>query len=186
VKALSTEPIRQLQAEQDNAAFLRSTIQEQAIDAEVAAAAAEKSELRAEAVTAHARADELRKQLQTMDLQSAAREKVLAARQARIDQLDVDRKAAQAALAAIETRLREARGESGYRGERLRIVDPGIVPERPSSPNVPLNLLGALLLGLVLPVLYLTMAMAYGEQRESAHRDVMEELSKSRSPVRHD
>ena len=48
-------------------------------------------------------------------------------------------------------RLREARGDAGYRGERLRIIDPGIVPERPSSPNLPLNLVAALLLGLVLP-----------------------------------
>ena len=58
----------------------------------------------------------------------------------------------QAALAAMEARLREARGETGFRGERLKIIDPGIVPERPSSPNLPLNVAAALLLGLVLPI----------------------------------
>ena len=66
---------------------------------------------------------------------------------------------------ATETRLRETRGDAGYRGERLEIVDPGIVPERPSSPTLPLNLAAALLLGLVLPVLYLTLEMSYREQR---------------------
>ena len=56
------------------------------------------------------------------------------------------------------------RGDAGYRGERLQIIDPGIVPERPSSPNLPLNLAAALLLGLVLPVLYFTLEMSYQER----------------------
>jgi uncharacterized protein involved in exopolysaccharide biosynthesis len=42
------------------------------------------------------------------------------------------------------------------------------VPERPSSPNLSLNLAAALLLGLVLPVLYLTLEMSYREQRAGA------------------
>jgi uncharacterized protein involved in exopolysaccharide biosynthesis len=167
-KVLSAEPTSALQADQENAAFLRSTIEQQAIEAEVAAA--------------HDRAAELRKQLQAMDRQSAEREKTLAARQAHRDRLDAERKAAQTALISAETRLREARGESGYRGERLRVVDPGIVPERPSSPNVPLNVVGALLLGLVLSILYLTLAMAYHEQPSG----VIEELAKTRPAVRHD
>ena len=39
-------------------------------------------------------------------------------------------------------RIRLGRGGfcgAGFRGERLKIIDPGIVPERPSSPNLPLN-----------------------------------------------
>jgi uncharacterized protein involved in exopolysaccharide biosynthesis len=61
----------------------------------------------------------------------------------------------------VENRLREARGDAGYRGERLKIIDPGIVPERPSSPNLPLNLAAALLLGLVLPIVYFTLEMNF-------------------------
>jgi uncharacterized protein involved in exopolysaccharide biosynthesis len=67
-------------------------------------------------------------------------------------------------LTAMDTRLREARGEAGFRGERLKIVDPGIVPERPSSPNTPLNVAAAMLLGLVLPIVFLTLRMSYQER----------------------
>jgi hypothetical protein len=39
------------------------------------------------------------------------------------------------------------------------------VPERPSSPNLPLNAAAAFLLGLILPVVWLTVARSYREQR---------------------
>ena len=69
-----------------------------------------------------------------------------------------------------------AKGE--FRGERLRIIDPGIVPERPSSPNIPLNVLAALFLGLVLPVIYLTLQMSYQEQRAGSRRSVLQTVAK--------
>src|SRR4029077_20107244 len=97
--------------------------------------------------------------------QGVAREKTLATRLAHREQLAAERKAGQAALAAMETRLRDARGESGFRGERLKIIDPGIVPEKPSSPNLPLNLAAALLLGLMFPLVYLALEMTYHQHR---------------------
>ena len=45
---------------------------------------------------------------------------------------------------------------SGFRGERLRIIDPGIVPQRPSYPNVPLNVFSALAFAAVASILYLS------------------------------
>ena len=111
---------------------------------------------------------------------NAEREKLLATRMAHRDKLEAERKAGQTNLTAIEGRLRETRGDAGYRGERLRIIDPGIVPERPSSPNVPLNLAAALLLGLVLPILYLTLQMSYQEQRASGRRSVFHTVAKAR------
>ena len=98
------------------------------------------------------------------------REKLLATRQAHRDQLDAERKAAQTALAAIETRLRDARGEGRVARRALKMIDPGIVPERPSSPNLPLNVAAALLLGLVLPTLYLTLAMNFQDRRAAVAR----------------
>lgn len=50
-------------------------------------------------------------------------------------------------------------------GERLTIIDPGVMPERPSSPNVPLNVAAALLLGLLFPVAYLAVEMNLHQQR---------------------
>lgn len=50
-------------------------------------------------------------------------------------------------------------------GEQLTIIDPGVVPERPSSPNVSLNVVAALLLGLLFPVAYLAVEMGVQQQR---------------------
>jgi len=55
-------------------------------------------------------------------------------------------------------------------GERLQIIDPGIVPERPTSPNVPMRVAAALLVGLVAPVIYLTLELSYRTQRAYAMR----------------
>jgi uncharacterized protein involved in exopolysaccharide biosynthesis len=115
-----------------------------------------------------------------MDRQGTEREKLLATRQAHRDQLDAERKAGQAALAAMEARLRDARGETGFRGERLKIIDPGIVPERPSSPNLPLNLAVALLAGLVLPILYLTLEMSFQGRRAMLARGGFRAVAKAR------
>jgi uncharacterized protein involved in exopolysaccharide biosynthesis len=182
-KVLSTEPTRELQSTMENSAELRSTIEQQIQSAELeiadaaerekqGSAAGDVAEIRKQAGNARARMEEMRKQAAALDRQAAEREKTLALRLAHRDQLDADRKEAQASLTAVEARLREARGDAGYRGERLRIIDPGIVPERPSSPNLPLNLAAALLLGLVLPIVYFTLELNYLEQRANARRGV--------------
>jgi capsule polysaccharide export protein KpsE/RkpR len=165
---LAAEPVRELASAQENAAMLRSDLEEQIVNADMQASEAAQS-------TTHSRAAELRRQVEILDRQTAEREKLLAARTADRDNLDAERRAAQTALTAIEGRLREVRSDVGYRGERLKIIDPGIVPERPSSPNVPLNLVAALLLGTVLPVLYFTLEMAWQEQRTSSRRAVFHE-----------
>jgi uncharacterized protein involved in exopolysaccharide biosynthesis len=189
-QSLSSEPMAQLQSSLESAAELRASLQQQVLSAELEIAdaaerekqgvASDVGEIRKEASNARARLDEMRKQLQAMDRQNADREKLLATRLAHRDKLEADRKAGQAALTAAEARLREAKGDAGFRGERLRIIDPGVVPERPSSPNPPLNLAAALLLGLVLPILYLTLQMSYEEQRASGRRSVFHAVSKAR------
>ena len=180
VHLLAAEPIAELQSAMENAGKLRAMVQEQVFSVELqladnaerlkAASAAEAGEIRKEQNNARARLAEMRDQLHSLDRDSAEREKLLAARFAHRDTLEADRKAGQAALADIEKRLREVRGESEYRGERLKIIDPGVVPERPSSPNIPLNIGAALLAGLVLPILYLTFSLAWNEQRSGSRR----------------
>jgi uncharacterized protein involved in exopolysaccharide biosynthesis len=179
---LSSEPIEDLKASMDGAADLRSKLLQEIISFEVEvadagqrekqSAAAELAQIRSDAANAQARIAELRQQLQGLNRQAAEREKLLALRTAHRDQLEAERKDAQAGLASIETRLREARGDAGFRGERLQIVDPGIVPERPSAPNLPLNLAAALLLGLVLPLFYLAIELNFLEQGVLGRRDL--------------
>jgi uncharacterized protein involved in exopolysaccharide biosynthesis len=93
---------------------------------------------------------------------------LLAGRIAKRDRLEAERTASQEAYTTVETRISNERSDRGYRSERLKIIDPGIVPEQPSAPNVPLRVLAALLLGLVAPVIYLTLELSYRTQRASA------------------
>ena len=43
-------------------------------------------------------------------------------------------------------------------------------PRGPASPNMPLNLMAALLLGLVLSILYLTLEFSYGQRKAESMR----------------
>ena len=174
-KTVASEPVEELQSALEAAAALRAKVEEQVLSSELEIADAEAraregpeseaARFRGEAANSRARLAQMHRQLATIDHRSAATEKLLGQRMARRDRLEADRKAAQTLLAAVEGRLRDAQGAEGLRSERLRIIDPGIVPERPSSPNLPLNIAAALLLGLVLPVLYFTLEMGYRAQR---------------------
>lgn len=53
------------------------------------------------------------------------------------------------------------------RGERLQIMDRGVVPERPSYPRVGLNVIVATGLALVLSLLYLTLQFSFLQQKEA-------------------
>jgi uncharacterized protein involved in exopolysaccharide biosynthesis len=172
-KAVAAEPTLGLESAMEQAADLRAKVEEQVRSVELEVAdLAERAKSAPDAADLHkqesnerARLTEMRKQLAEIDRQAAERERLLATRQAHRDQLDAERKAGQTALAGMEARLRDARGETGFRGERLKIIDPGIVPERPSSPNVPLNIAAALLVGLLLPVLFFTLEMNFQGRR---------------------
>jgi uncharacterized protein involved in exopolysaccharide biosynthesis len=187
-KAVAAEPLLGLQAAMEQAAELRSKIEEQVQSVELEIAdvaeraknAADAGEMRQQESSARARLTEMRRQIQGLDRQGAERERLLATRQAHRDQLDAELKAGQETLAAMEKRLREARGETGFRGERLKMIDPGIVPERPSSPNLPLNVAAALLAGLVLPILYLTLEMSFQEKRAALARSGFRAVAKGR------
>jgi uncharacterized protein involved in exopolysaccharide biosynthesis len=179
-RLLITEPMAGLQAARANSTVLRSKLDEQAsgaqlefagaADREKQAPASELPQVRNEQAEARARSDAIRKQLESLDRQDAERENLLAARTANRDRLETERRAQQAELSSIESRLTQARGDAGYRGERLKIIEPGIVPERPSSPNTPLNMFAALLLGLTLPVLYFAVEINFQEMRVRARR----------------
>ena len=178
--AVTEEPTESLRAAIEQSADTRAKLDEQvqSVQLEIAdvgerlkqAGTSEQAELRREESNARARLAEMRKQVQEFDRQNAERERLLATRQSHRDRADAERRAAQTEFTAVEARVREARGESGYRGERLKIIDPGIVPQRPSSPNLPLNMAAALLAGLVLPILYLTLDMSFQEHRAALRR----------------
>lgn len=181
---LATQPVDDLQNAVFQASQMRAALEErianQKLDlADSADNAQEKS-------AARVRLDELQRQLDALNRDTAEKEKLLAGRQARKEQLDAERKADLTALAALETRVRETRNDLGYRGERLSIIDPGVIPERPSFPNIPLNLSVALLLGLVLPLVYLALELSYQQQRAGSRRGVLQALAETRAPSHDD
>jgi uncharacterized protein involved in exopolysaccharide biosynthesis len=106
-------------------------------------------------------ARELDNQIRAMDGQIAAKQALLDKGAAAQDKAQAERQEAQTYYAAMDKRLGEVRAATGSRGERLRIIDSGVVPDRPSSPNVTLNAVAALLAAAVLSLLYLTLEFNY-------------------------
>jgi uncharacterized protein involved in exopolysaccharide biosynthesis len=112
-----------------------------------------------------ARVDATKKQIQELQREFEAKSAVLSESTARRAQAQSELDSAQSVYSAALTRLNDLRAAAGARGERLRIIDPGIVPQRPSSPNVPLNVLVGLVVALTASLAYTAMGFAH-ERRE--------------------
>jgi uncharacterized protein involved in exopolysaccharide biosynthesis len=185
-----SEPIEGLQTAIFETADLRAKLREQASNTrlEIAdvterghqASLAEAALLSKEENNARMRLGEIESQTAAYDEQISRDERILAQRQARRDDLEARRKADQAAVTALESRLRDTRNEESYRGERLSLIDPGVVPERPSSPNIQLNLLAATLLGLLFPAVYLAFSLSFRLHDAEAKQDVVDALARAR------
>ena len=98
----------------------------------------------------------LREQQRSLEAEMAVKQKLLAERAAEIDRLAAEYNAAREARLQSERRRRDAQGMAGQRSERISLLDPGFVPERPSSPSLPLNLLVAVALALMASMVWLT------------------------------
>jgi uncharacterized protein involved in exopolysaccharide biosynthesis len=94
---------------------------------------------------------------------------LLEERKHRREVLDLERQAARVQYESAATKRNDILASGVFRGERLAIVDPGTVPERPSSPNVPLNVAVALLFSFFASFVYLSFAFGYSRLRQSAH-----------------
>jgi capsular polysaccharide biosynthesis protein len=79
--------------------------------------------------------------------------------------VEADLKSARADEDAAKTRLSEIEISAPFHGVRLRLLDPGIVPERPSSPNIPLNMVVVLIGSLLLAIGYLAIRFAHERAR---------------------
>lgn len=160
-RAVSEYPIEKLEQDMRSGGDLKSSLARQLARAEVDASDPQADE----AAAARANAEVLRRQLAQVERDLTAQQELLARRLAERDRISTERSASQETYAQVQARLDRARNDLGYHGERLAIIDPGVVPERPSGPNVPLAVLAALLLGLLAPVIYLTLELSYRTQR---------------------
>ena len=91
---------------------------------------------------------------------------------AKVDTAQAEREAARESLTAASKRLQQEQMTAGYRGDRLNVIDPGVVPQRPSRPNTPLMILAAMLVALAASLLYVTFEFNYRLERFAAPRPV--------------
>ena len=126
-----------LRSEVSDDGYLKSRVEEQLLD-EQANVADSDTQGQRDPGASRARAELLQRRIgeltRTIDVKSAT----LAQQSAREQDLQATLTAARTAYEAATQRLADLQIGLGSRTERLRVVDPGIIPQRPSSPNVPL------------------------------------------------
>jgi capsular polysaccharide biosynthesis protein len=101
--------------------------------------------------------------LQFMDLNGPVLENLRRKR----DALDAEMKSARADEDAENSKLSDIKSSAASRSVRLKVLDPGIVPQRPSFPNPPLNMAVAFLLAFLASLGYLALKFAYQRTRDT-------------------
>jgi uncharacterized protein involved in exopolysaccharide biosynthesis len=158
------EPVEALEAELDASVEQQGKLRQQVVEAQANIAEYQEQAktdsqfARDQFQAERARVGILEKRLQELERSIQNLSATMANRGAKRGALQNEVKSVETASEADQTRLRELRAAAGSRGERLRVIDPGIVPQRPSSPNVPLNVAAALFLALAASIIYLSFA----------------------------
>jgi capsule polysaccharide export protein KpsE/RkpR len=160
------EPVESLQSEIDAQVALRSKVEEQLVAAESDVAGYQQQAHDGQFAREQLDASQARVALLTArshELQRTIQEKAatLASRTSKRSALEAELDEARRNYDTVSTRLLEAQASAGTHAERLRIIDPGIVPQRPSSPNIPLNVAAALLVALIASIVYLSCVFVY-------------------------
>jgi uncharacterized protein involved in exopolysaccharide biosynthesis len=160
-KAAGAHSADALRSEVFDDSDLKSRVEEQLLD--------EETDPSDDGGKSRARSEILKRRIgeltRSIDQKSAA----LAQQTAREENLEAALTSARAAYEAASQRLTDLRVSRGSRTEWLRVTDPGIIPQRPSSPNVPLILIGAALLALFGSLLYLTLSFSLTRGRRRYH-----------------
>ena len=112
-----------------------------------------------------ARIGSLEEQTQALRKSGADKTTILESRKQHREAQEAELRSARADYELAKTRFSDAQGSVAYRGERLELMDPGIVPERPSFPNTPLNVMLALIISIVASIGYLALRFGYSQAR---------------------
>ncbi len=152
-KVNAAYPVAALQTELESLIALQHRMRRELYEAEAAAAANDSPGARSRVAALSQRSKELDESVKT-------KSKTLADASSQTDRLDAERKSAQALYDAATRRLQDSRSWVGSSGERLQVIDPGIVPERPSEPRPALYTLIAGALALLGAIVYLS--IGYG------------------------
>ena len=158
-----TLALRELKARTQQQALAASaeaaefSAEEKALTDDAAGNSAELGYVRQKSAGARARETTLRAELQDVERQLAAKEAEWAASFSRYERAQSEVATAEAAFNEIQRRANDLASGAGLRSEQLHIVDPGIVPQRPSFPDIPLILAAAFALSLTGALVFLTL-----------------------------
>ncbi len=107
-------------------------------------------------------------QIRRLDKVLAEKEPALEQRKIRRDALESEERSSLEAWEEANEKMNDMLASSQFHGERLRIVDPGIVPDQPSFPDTALNLAAALVFSLAGSLVWL--ALGFSHSRLSGAR----------------
>jgi uncharacterized protein involved in exopolysaccharide biosynthesis len=140
------------------------TLQEEAQRLALSAGLSAGESAKTRAAQLRARADEIERQIES-------RQRLLAARTNEVAGTSAEYESAWTAREEVAKHLRDLEAASGFRSERLNLLDPGVVPEKPTSPNLPLNLIAAAGLALIASFLFVTLEFSLrGAKAETMRR----------------
>ena len=161
-------PVASLQSEIDSSVQLQVKLRQQQVDAQSDLAEYQQTTgefAREQLQAAQARAALLEKHIDELSREIQDKSMLLARRNAARDALKAEMTVAQSVYEADTARVREIQAAAGSHAEQLRVIDPGIVPQRPSSPNLLLNAVAAFLFALMAALVYVSSAFAYRRRR---------------------
>lgn len=177
-KQIAAEPIETLRQEIGSLLELEQRLRRNAAEARASAAeyearakpngdgadAKKDSEFMAQESASHlARARQLQTELEQVQKRVEQKDRLIGARTVKREAAEAELRVAQARFDAASGRAEGLQSSVGFAGERLRIIDPGIVPQRPSEPKKGLNVMIAVTLALLGSAVYVT--LAYNFQR---------------------
>jgi len=112
-----------------------------------------------------ARAEALKAETAQLEREIATNQAMIDSASSRRERAEAERNVAQSEYAAVSNRLMDVQAASGSTGERLRIIDPGIVPQRPSYPNPVLNAALAMTAAATGSLIYVALGFSYEKRR---------------------
>jgi polysaccharide biosynthesis transport protein len=172
--AESSGSLAALDEEVRGLADVRSRITEQLVSANALVAEmsvrGDSDDTRREVASGKARVASLEAQRAALERDAAAKTTALAGLRARLGRAEDQVRSAQSAVDVLVGRSNDLAASSGLRTEQLRIVDPGIVPQRPSFPRPVLFTVAAAVIALVLSVAYLSVLFGLSTERTRAGR----------------
>jgi tyrosine-protein kinase Etk/Wzc len=163
-KAAGAHSAEALRSEVSDDSYLKSRVEDELLDAQLELAAGS-SEAQHDVSASRTRVELLERRIRELNVTIDQKSTALARQRALEQDLDAVLKSARASYEAYAQRLSDLRVSRGSRTEWLRVIDPGIIPQRPSSPNAPLILIGAASLSLFGSLLYLTLSFSLARGR---------------------